>query len=416
MRPFSPDSPWRLDPAVVQLNHGSFGACPIPVLEAQAGWRDRMEADLTRFMDRELPDLLDAARRDMAAFIGADPEGLVFLPNATTGVSTVLRSLGFEPGDELLTTDHEYNATLNALAETADRHGATVVRAAVPFPLEGRAEAAGPILDAVTPRTRLALLSHITSPTALVLPIEELVPELERRGVATLVDAAHAPGQVPLDVGRLGASYWTANGHKWLCGPKGSAVLHVREDRRGAIRPLVVSHGWNDPRADRSRYLKEFDWLGTVDPTPFLALADAIRIVGGFDPGGWPGIMAANHALALAGRDRLAEALSVAAPAPDGMLGAMAALPLPGLSSDVEAEALRRMLAEDDRIEVAVVGWPVRAARSRPDDPPARVVLRISAQRYNTPDDVDRLGAALRRRLPGQPGRPYGQLADQVPR
>ena len=243
MRPYGPDSPWRLDPAVIQLNHGSFGACPVPVLEAQSALRDRLEANPTRFLSRELDGLLDEARRKLATFLDADAESLAFLPNATTGVSTVLASLSFRPGDELLTTDHEYNAILNALAETARRDGASVVRARIPFPIRDPGEATEAILAAITPRTRLAVISHVTSPTALALPIAEIVRELDRRGVDTLVDGAHAPGMVPLSLRELGAAYWTANGHKWLCGPKGGAILAVREDRRAAIRPLVVSHG-----------------------------------------------------------------------------------------------------------------------------------------------------------------------------
>jgi isopenicillin-N epimerase len=399
VRPYGPDQPWRLDPAVIQLNHGSYGACPAPVLDAQRAWRERLESDPTRFLSRELTGHLDAARGTVASFLGADPDGLAFVPNATTGVSTVLRSLRFEVGDELLTTDHEYNAILNALDAVARRDGARVVRAAIPLPVRDPGQVVAAILDAVTPRTRLALVSHVTSPTAIVLPIAEIVRELDRRGVDTLVDGAHAPGMVPVDLAALGATYWTGNGHKWLCGPKGSAVLHVRADRRDEIRPLVVSHGWNDTTAGRTRFRKEFDWVGTVDPTAYLALGDAIRIVGALDPGGWPALMAANHELAIAGRDRMAAALELEPPAPDSMLGSMAAFPLPGLASDAAAAALQAALATEDGIETPIVGWPVRAARTTPGDPPRAALLRISAQRYNDASDVDALAAALRRRL-----------------
>ena len=399
------DLGWRLDPDVTFLNHGSYGACPTPVLETQQALRARMEAEPVRFLTRDLRGLLDSARRDVAAFLGADPEGLAFVSNATTGINTVLRSLSFAPGDELLTDDHEYNATINAMRGVAARDGARVVIARVPFPISDPRVALDAILDSVTERTRLVLVSQITSPTALILPIAELVAELDRRGIDTLVDGAHAPGMVPLALDALGAAYWTGNGHKWLCGPKGSAVLWVRADRRERIHPLVISHGANEPLTDRTRFRAEFDWTGTSDPTAFLSLPAAIDWMGASAPGGggWPEVMAANHALALAGRDRIAAALGVEPPAPGSMLGSMAALPVPGLRDDAAAEALGRALEFEDRIQVPIGGWPVRAAWA--GDGPERVLLRISAQRYNEPTDYDRLAEALVRRLGRRQGR-----------
>ncbi len=297
-------APWRLDPAISFLNHGSFGACPGPVLDAQRAWRDRLESEPVRFLARDLEGLLDEARREVASFLGADADGLAFVPNATTGVNAVLASLRFRPGDELLTTDHEYNATLNALRLAAERDGATVVRAAIPFPIRDPSDAVDAILAKVTPKTRFAMVSHVTSATALVLPIEAIVRELDRRGIDTLVDGAHAPGMVPVDLDAIGAAFWTGNGHKWLCGPKGAAMLHVRSDWRQRIRPLVTSHGENDPRTSRSRFHLLWDWLGTGDPTPYLTLPAAIRFVGALDRDGWQGLMASNDALARTGRDR----------------------------------------------------------------------------------------------------------------
>jgi isopenicillin-N epimerase len=386
---------WRLDPTITFVNHGSYGACPEPVLAYQRGLQDRLEAEPVRFLSGDLPALMDAARARIGAFLGADPDGLAFVPNATTGVNTVLRSLAFEPGDELLTTDHEYNATLNALAAVAVRDEARVVSAHVPFPIADPTDAIEAILAAVSPRTRLLMVSNVTSPTALVLPVVELVRELTRRGIDTLVDGAHAPGMIPLDLDGLGAAYWTGNGHKWLCSPKGSAVLWVRADRRAAIHPLVVSHGANEILGERSRFRAEFDWVGTSDPTAFLAIPAAIDWMAAEAPdgGGWPAIMTANHALAVAGRDVIASALGVVPPAPDSMLGSMAALPIPWLRDDATAEALSHRLASEDAIEVPVGGWPVRAARSGPQ--PDHVLIRISAQRYNELADYERLAAAL---------------------
>jgi len=392
-------SPWLLEPDISFLDHGSFGACPEPVLEAQRAWRERMEQEPARFLDRELEGHLDQARMEVAAFLGADPDGLAFVANATTGVSTVLGSVRFKPGDELLASDHEYNATLNALQGAAERDGATVVMVRVPFPVHDPAQVVEAYLDAVTPRTRFALVSHVTSPTALVLPVAALVRELDRRDIDTLVDGAHAPGMVPVDLESLGAAYWTGNAHNWLCAPKGAAVLHVRADVRPSIRPLVTSHGANDDRHDRSRFRLSFDWTGTSDPTPWLAVPAAIRYVGGLDPDGWPGLMAANAALARQARDRLCAALGIEPPAPDTMLGSMAAVPLPGIAlTRAAARALQEALFDEDRIEVPVYPFPAPAALEAGGGPSA-VILRVSAQRYNRPEEYDALAASLAKRL-----------------
>jgi len=393
------DLGWTLDPSITFLNHGSFGACPAAVLAVQREWRDRLEREPVTFLDRELEGHLDRARQVVAAFLGADPAGLVFVPNATTASNAVLGSLRFEPADELLTDDHEYNATLNTVRAAADRNGARAVVARLPFPLAGDDEVVAAFLAAVTPRTRLAVISHVTSPTGLILPIERIVRELDARGIDTLVDGAHAPGMVPLALDELGAAYYTGNGHKWLCGPKGAGFLWVRADRRERIHPSIVSHGANATRTDRPRFRLEFDWVGTADPTAALTLPAAIDWMAGLDRGGWPAVMAANRALALEARDRLAAALGGPPPAPDALIGSMAAVPIPGLHTDEEAARLHEELFDEDRIEVPVVPWPVPGARARPTDAPTSVFVRVSTQRYTESIDVERLVAALGRRL-----------------
>src|SRR5271154_1941522 len=293
---------WLLDPRVVFLNHGSFGACPERVLEAQTAWRRRMERQPVQFLVRELEAHLDAARQALAQFVGADSADLVFVSNTTTGINTVLRSLSFQPGDELIVTDQEYNASRNALNFVADRSGARVVVAKIPFPFRHEEELIAPILDCVTSKTRLALLDHVTSQTGVVQPIARLVSELNQRGVDALVDGAHAPGMVPLNLQQLGAAYYTGNCHKWLCAPKGAALLHVRRDKQKFIRPLTISHGANSARKDRSRFLLEFGWPGTFDPSICLSVPEAIRFIGSQMRGGWPEIFERNRALALAAR------------------------------------------------------------------------------------------------------------------
>ena len=382
---------WTLDPAVTFLNHGSFGACPRPVLEAQQRLRERLERQPVRFFVRDLEPLLDDARSALAAFLGADPEGLVFVTNATTAVNAVLRSLALAPGDQLLVTDHAYNACRNALDFVAAAAGARVVVVPVPFPLASADAVVEAVLAQVTPHTRLALLDHVTSPTGLVLPIERLVRALAARGIDTLVDGAHAPGMLPLDLRALGAAYYAGNCHKWLCAPKGAGFLHVRRERQGGVRPVVISHGANSPRTDRSRLLLEFDWTGSHDPTAYLCVPEAIRFLGGLLPGGWPELMARNRQLALEARRILCDALDAMPPAPEEMVGALAAVPLPDgadapLRSPLYVDPLQDVLLERYRIEVPIVPWPA---------PPKRLV-RVSCQLYNARDDYERLATALR--------------------
>ncbi len=400
VRGFAADSPWRFDPSVSFLNHGSFGACPEPVIAARQAILEDLEANPMTALERAFEPRLDAARAEVAAFVGADPEGTVVVPNATAGVSTVLRSLRFRSGDELLTTDHEYNATLNALRAVADDNRARVVIARIGLPISDPREATEAILAAVTPRTRLALVSHETSPSGLVLPIAEIVRELDRLGVDTLVDAAHAPGMLPVDVRALGAAYWTANNHKWLCAPKVSGLLVVREDRRDLIRPLVTSHGANDPRTDRPRLWQLFDWPGTQDPSPFLTVPFAIRLLGDLHPERWPGLMAENHDGAVRARRRLLEVLGGEPLAPESMLGSMASVALPSglLATDHDAVLLRDALAAEDRVEVPISPFPVPAARPSPEAAPEAFLLRVSWQRYVEDADVERLVEALARR------------------
>ena len=398
MRPYGPDSPWRFATGLTYLTHGTFGATPVPVLDYQRSLIDELEADPIQVLYREFEERRDRARLEVAAFLGADPEGVVVVPNATTGVSTVIRSLRLRPGDELLTDDHEYNAVLNAMRLAADDARARVVIASIPLPIRHPEEIVEALISKVTPRTRLAVVSHVTSPTGLVFPIETIVRELDRLGIDTLVDAAHAPGQVPVDIDALGAAYWTGNGHKWLCGPKTSGILSIRADRRRGIRPLVTSHGVNDPREERHHLWREFDWQGTLDPTAFLALPAAIRLVGGLHPDGWPGVMAVNRALALESRRRIEAAIEVEPLAPESMVASFATARVPAITTEAEAQAAMRAFHDEAHIEIPFPEWPVRAARERADDPPRSVLVRVSAQWYNEPADVDLLLAEMARR------------------
>ncbi len=384
---------WSLDREITFLNHGSFGACPIPVLEAQQRLRFQMESEPLRFFVREFEELLDRARSELAEFVGADGEELAFVPNATTGVNAVLRSLTFDPGDELLTTDHEYNACRNVLNFVAERTGAKVVVAEIPFPLDSPEEIIAAVCDRVTPKTKLALLDHITSQTGLILPIREIIQELTRRGVDTLIDGAHAPGMIPLDLHNCGATYYTGNCHKWLCAPKGAAFLYVRQDKQSEIRPMTISHGANSPRTDKSRFQLEFDWMGTDDPTAYLCVREAIKFMGSLLVGGWPQLMAQNRTMVLTARQMLCEALGVAPPCPDRMIGSMAVISLPDDTTEFVKTRLivplQDALWEQFKIEVPIIYWPKYPFRQ----------MRISAQIYNTFSEYEYLAFALTKLL-----------------
>ncbi len=380
---------WLLDPAIAFLNHGSFGATPIAVLERQSEWRRRMEQEPVKFLARELDGLLDSARAVLARFVGAETDNLAFVPNATAGVNAVLRSQQFEAGDELIVTTHEYNASRNILEYVAARSGAGVVVVDIPFPIQSSDVVTERLLNAVNTRTRLLLIDHITSQTALVFPIAQIVREMHARGVEVLVDGAHAPGMVPLELRSLGVSYYTGNLHKWVCAPKGAAFLYVREDRRARIRPVAISHGANSTRTDRSRFHLEFDWTGTFDPTSWLCVPDALQFMASLVPGGWNEVMRRNRALALKARDAIANSLEIDPPAPDSMIGSMAALPLPSgdatSAPSLYGDPLQDTLFDKYSIEVPVVPWP---------EPPSRV-LRVSAQLYNVMEQYERLASAV---------------------
>jgi len=383
---------WLIDPTVTFLNHGSFGSCPRAVLEFQQGIRERLERQPVRFLVRELEPLWDAARAALAQFVGANSDDLVFVANATSGVNTVLRSLQFNPGDELLVTNHEYNACRNALDFVAEQSGVRVVVAEVPFPLQCEDDFVLPVMEKVTSRTRLALLDHVTSQTGLVFPIERLVRELSGKGVDTLVDGSHAPGMVPLNLREIGAAYYTGNCHKWICAPKGAAFLHVRQDRQQGIRPLVISHGANSKRTDRSRFLIEFGWTGTSDPSAMLSVPEALRFMAGLLPGGWPEIMRRNHDLVLAARKLVCATLSIHPPCPDQFLGSLAALPIPDgttttpSKSPLYLDAWQDQLLDVHQIEVPIIPWPEAPRR----------LLRVSAQLYNSIPQYEKLAGALR--------------------
>ena len=392
---------WALDPTVTFLNHGSFGACLRAILEVQRGWRDKLELNPVRFLARDLDELLEWSRSEVAAFIGADSDDLALTANATTGINTVLRSLAFERGDEILITNHVYNSTANAARYVAANFGAKIVIANVPFPVQSSIQALDAIVNAITPNTKLAILEHVTSATALALPIAELVPAFAERNIDVLVDGAHGPGMLPIRLRDLQPAYYVGTLHKWVCAPKGSAFLYVRRDKQPHIRPLAIASG-EARTPDRSRFRADFDWNGTFDPTPWLTIPATIDCLGEMVPGGWPTIMDGNRNLLLKTRLMLADALKTMPPAPDEMLGSMATLRLPG-GPWPRDEATRRLSMLETamrgrRFEVPLILWPSPYLMDWgfiPGDTQFEITVRISAHVYNSFGQYERLSSIL---------------------
>ncbi len=364
---------WPLDPGVAHLNHGSYGAVPRPVQQEQDRWRARMDANPVRFFRREWQPAVAEARLRAADFLGADPDGIALVPNATAGAGAVLAAFPLRAGDEVLVTDHGYGAVTAAARRACARAGARLVTAAFPLVCtEEQIRAA--VLGAVGARTRLAVLDHATSPTARLLPVARLVPALQARGVAVLVDGAHSPGMLPVDLGVLRPDFWVGNFHKWVCAPRGAAALWAAPQHRSRLPAPVVS--WREDEG----YPHSFSLPGTVDSSAILSLPAALALFERL--GGQRRIMARNNALAGYGRSVLADALGLGRaeyPQEAGM--SMAALPLPERLAG--PDRVQMLLADRAGAETAVSEWQ------------GRLVLRISAQLYNRPEEYRRLAEAL---------------------
>ena len=384
-----------LDPDVFFLNHGSFGACPRPVFAEYQRWQLEMERQPVEFLGRRSEDLLDAARERLATYLHADGDDLVFVTNATSGLNVVARSLPLAAGDEVLTTDHEYGALDRTWEHVCARAGARYLRQPVPLPVTTPEAAVEAIWTGVTPRTKILFLSHITSPTALRFPVEELCRRAREAGILSIVDGAHTPGQIPIDLAAIGADIYSGNCHKWLCAPKGSAFLHVRPEHHATIESTIVSWGWvegNELWREGRPFVSRNQWQGTRDLAAFLTVPAAIDYQAAHH---WDEVRARCHALAEEARVRISELTGVDPIVPATTLNAgdkpwfaqMIAAPLP----PVDGRALKRRLYDDYRIEVPITNWP---------DLP---LIRVSFQGYNSEDDLDRLIDALGELLRKQP-------------
>ena len=380
---------WSLDPNVSFLNHGSFGATPDAVLDEQGRLRAQIERDPVRFYERIFLGLWDEARAALSNFMNADVDGMTFVTNATAGVNTVLRSLRLEPGDEIIVPDHSYQACWNAVDFVTSRAGAKTVVVEIPFRVSDENEVIDSIMGAVTERTVLALIDTVTSPTGMRMPFEQLTSQLQSNGVDVLLDAAHGPGIVPLDLNEIGAAYCTGNCHKWICTPKGSAFLHIRHDRKHLVRPLSIGHGASHDGSFQEKFEFEFAWPGTQDPTPWLCIPKALNFVGSLVKGGWSAIIQRNHDLILEGRRIICEAMGVTPPIPDSMVSAIAAVEMPPDGEvgpiSLEGDPFHNYLLDQYGIQVPVFPWRHHGER----------YIRISAQLYNHEDEYRHLAKAL---------------------
>ena len=363
-----------LDPEVTFLNHGSFGACPRPVLERAQAWQRELEREPVRFIARRLPELIDGVRARLAAYLGAAADDLALVPNATTGVNIAARSLRLEPGDEVLTTSLEYGACDLAWEWLCARTGARYVRAEVPLPIARPEDVVDALFAARTTRTRVVFVSHITSATGLVLPVGDIVALAHAAGLPVVVDGAHGPAQAPLDLDRLGADFYAGNCHKWMCAPKGAGFLHVRREHQDRIDGAVVSWGYDGDATFVSRVERQ----GTDEPSAYIAVPDAIDFQEERD---WDEVRSRCRALAREARDRLCELLGTEPIAPPEMLLQLASVALP----PCDGAELQRRLFDEHRIEIPVMN--------------DGTLLRVSAAAYTGREDVERLLDALPRLL-----------------
>jgi isopenicillin-N epimerase len=369
---------YPLDAAACFLNHGSFGSPRREVLARQDAWRGWIEADPIERLGRGVREWLAASREQVASFVGADPAGIGFVTNATEGVNAVVRSIAWRRGDRIVTTDHVYHAVRQTLRRIAAESGAELVEVPLPAPFGSPAEIAARVEEALAPATRLLVIDHVTSPTAVVFPVERLVACCRRRGIEVLVDGAHGPGMLPLDLASLDADHYAANLHKWVGAPKGAGFLFSHARVRGRVHPLVTSHFFGEG------FAREFDWQGTRDVTPWIVAGEAIEAGRRC---GWPAIRRHNHALAIAAQAMLAARWQVETLTPlDGsMLGSMAAIPLPPAVAARfgDAEAVQAELRRRGGIEVPVIPWT------------GGLLVRISAAPYNRPWQYEHLAACV---------------------
>jgi isopenicillin-N epimerase len=363
-----------LDPTVTFLNHGSFGACPIPVFETYQNWQRELERQPVEFLGRRADSLLAEARSHIGAYLNADPNDVIFVMNATAGINQIVRSLKLEAGDEILATNHEYGAIDYTWQFICGQNGAKYIRYPIPLPVTTAEVFVESLWSQVTPRTKVISISHITSPTALIFPVAEICRRAREAGILTIIDGAHVPGQIPLDLTALGADFYSGNFHKWLCAPKGSAFLYARRELQHMVEPLVISWGW----IPDSTFVSRSEWQGTRDIAAFLSVPAAIEFQKTHD---WDTVRAECHTLTSEARARLSDLTGLTPISPDSpdWFGQMATIPLP----PCDPVQVKARLYDDYRIEIPLVTWN------------GQNYVRASFQGYNSADDLAKLVTAI---------------------
>ena len=376
-------SEFLLDPKVIYLNHGSFGACPRPVFEEYQRWQRELERQPMEFLARRALDMMAEARGALADLLSCEEDEVVYFPNPTTAINMAARSLKLEPGDEILTTDHEYGAMDRTWRFICRQTGARYLRQPIPLPVTSSEAFTETFWAGVTERTRVIFISHITSPTALRFPVEAICRRARQAGILCIVDGAHAPGHIPLDLTDLGADLYTGACHKWLCAPKGSAFLYARREVQERLQPLVISWGWESEKPGDSRFIDHHQWQGTRDLSAFLSVPAAIRFQLEHD---WNSVRHRCHQLASRMRKQINDLTGLEPICPDSsdwfIQMCVARLP------EVDVEILQKRLYDEFGIEVVTRRW---------NDQP---LIRVSFQAYNDQGDADALVHALGQLLP----------------
>lgn len=369
-----------LDPGIIYLNHGSAGATPRPVFESYQRWQRELEREPTEFMGRRASRLMEQSRQVLAAFLGTSSNNLAYVTNATTGLNVIARSLPLGPGDEVLSTNHEYGAMDKTWRFLAQKKGFSYKNHPIPVPVTTADAFVDALWQGVTPQTRVIYLSHITSPTSLIFPLEAVCRRARQEGILTVIDGAHAPGQIDLRLDELGADFYTGNLHKWLCTPKGTAFIFARPEHQPLIEPLIVSWGWDSPYSGSKALVDFVEMQGTRDLSAFLAVPDAIQF---FEDNDWGLVRSQCHALAVWVLENITNltGLPPLSPVNDGWFSQMVSVPLPG---SVQPADLHRRLFEEHHIEVPVLDWA------------GHKLVRVSIQGYNTPEEAETLVDSLR--------------------